>query len=197
MSQLLYMWCLRTVPVQLFDHIAKCIAVFTKEEFGKEKKKLALGFTFSFPTKLDGLAKGILIRWTKGFCASGVVGKDVVRLLRRACKKIPEIDVDVVAILNDTVGTLMACAFSDKNCQMGVILGTGTNACYMEKLKNVHKMKGEWENDGLPDEIIIDIEWGGFGDDGCLSFVQTEYDKEIDEKSLNPQRQLYIPLNCS
>ncbi|ETN73260.1 Hexokinase, partial [Necator americanus] len=173
----------------LFDHIAKCIAIFMMEEFGKQKKKLALGFTFSFPTKLDGLAKGILIRWTKGFCASGVVGKDVVRLLKRACKKIPEIDVDVVAILNDTVATLMACAFSDKNCQMGAILGTGTNACYMEKLENVHKMKGEWENDGLPDEIISDIEWGGFGDDGCLSFVQTEYDKEIDEKSLNPKRQ--------
>ncbi|VDP07646.1 unnamed protein product [Heligmosomoides polygyrus] len=102
-----------------------------------------------------------------------------------------DIEIDVVAVLNDTVGTLMACAFKDNSCQMGVILGTGTNACYMEKLENVHKMKGEWENDGLPNEIIINMEWGAFGDDGCLQFVYTDYDKTVDQTSINPGKQLY------
>lgn len=48
---------------------------------------------------------------------------------------------------------------------MGVIVGTGTNACYMEKLKNVHKMKGEWENDGLPDEVRLNM------CSGCISVL--------------------------
>ncbi|KAL6738078.1 hypothetical protein Aduo_011666 [Ancylostoma duodenale] len=176
----------------LFDHIAHCMALFTEEQFGKNnKKKLPLGFTFSFATRIDHLTKGILIHWSKGFCASGVEGKDVVKLLRKACKKRSDVDIDVVAILNDTVGTLMACAFKENSCQMGVIVGTGTNACYVEKLKNVEKMKGEWEKDGLPDEMIINMEWGAFGDDGCLSFVYTDYDREIDQKSINPAKHLF------
>ncbi|EYC45873.1 hypothetical protein Y032_0414g1029 [Ancylostoma ceylanicum] len=137
------------------------------------------------------LFRGYLIHWSKGFCASGVEGKDVVKLLRKACKKRSDVEIDVMAILNDTVGTLMACAFKENSCQMGVIVGTGTNACYMEKLQNVHKMKGEWETDGLPDEMIINMEWGAFGDDGCLAPVYTDYDREIDQKSINPTKHLF------
>ncbi|VDM71338.1 unnamed protein product [Strongylus vulgaris] len=85
----------------------------------------------------------------------------------------------------------MACAFKENTCQIGVILGTGTNACYLEKLQNVGKMKGKWENDGYPDDIIINMEWGAFGDDGCLAFLQTEYDKEIDQKSINPKMHIF------
>ncbi|KHJ96589.1 Hexokinase [Oesophagostomum dentatum] len=183
-----------SIALQLFDHIAHCIALFTEEQFGKEKKKLPLGFTFSFPCRIDHLTKGILIHWSKGFKASGVEGKDVVKLLRKACKKRSDVDIDVVAILNDTVGTLMACAFKENSCQIGVIVGTGTNACYMEKLSKVEKMRGEWERDGLPDEIIINMEWGAFGDDGCLGFIYTDYDKEIDQKSINPNVHLSVHL---
>lgn len=43
-----------------------------------------MGFTFSFPISQVGLNKGILIKWTKGFNASDVEGKDVVALLREA-----------------------------------------------------------------------------------------------------------------
>ncbi|VDK66949.1 unnamed protein product [Cylicostephanus goldi] len=170
----------------LFDHIAACIAQFTGEQFHGERKKLPLGFTFSFATKIEGLTKGILIHWSKGFKASGVEGKDVVKLLKKACRKRNDVDIDVTAILNDTVGTLMACAFKENTCQMGVIFGTGTNACYMEKLNRVEKLRGKWERDGLPDEMIINMEWGAFGDDHCLGFIYTDYDREVDEKSINP-----------
>lgn len=66
-----------------------------------------------------------------------------------------DIDIDVVAVLNDTVGTLMACAFKENSCQIGVIVGTGTNACYMEKIKNCEKFKNmHLEKDGMPDEVF-------------------------------------------
>ena len=45
---------------------------------------MPLGFTFSFPLRQLGLTKGILERWTKGFNCAGVVGEDVVRLLKEA-----------------------------------------------------------------------------------------------------------------
>ena len=34
-----------------------------------------------------GLTKGILIRWTKGFNCEGVVGEDVVALLKTSLEK--------------------------------------------------------------------------------------------------------------
>lgn len=39
--------------------------------------------------------------------------------------------------------------------------------------------------------MIINMEWGAFGDDGCLSFVYTDYDREIDHKSINPTKHLW------
>ena len=55
----------------LFDHIASCLAKFTKEK-NLEQECLPLGFTFSFPVKQEGLAVGRLTQWTKGFKCSDV-----------------------------------------------------------------------------------------------------------------------------
>lgn len=51
------------------------------------QKALPLGFTFSFPLRQVGLTKGYLINWTKGYQCSGVVGKDIVSLLKEAISK--------------------------------------------------------------------------------------------------------------
>jgi len=67
----------------LFDYIAGCIALFVKKN-KLNNKSLPLGFTFSFPVQQLSLTSGLLIRWTKGFSATGVEGEDVVRLLRDA-----------------------------------------------------------------------------------------------------------------
>lgn len=92
-----------------------------------------------------------------------------------------------MALVNDTVGTLMASAYNDQNTRIGLILGTGSNACYVENLDNVKTWDGD-RND--PKQVIINMEWGAFGDNGCLDFLRTEYDIEVDKTSLNPTRQM-------
>lgn len=37
---------------------------------------------------------------------------------------------------------------------------------------------------------MINTEWGALGDDGCLDFVKTEYDRQVDKHSINPGRQM-------
>ena len=37
----------------------------------------------------------------------------------------------------------MACAYKHPECSMGVIVGTGTNAAYVESLDNVGTYEGE------------------------------------------------------
>ena len=38
--------------------------------------------------------------------------------------RLQDVDVECVALLNDTVGCLMSCAFLDHHAEIGVILGT-------------------------------------------------------------------------
>lgn len=67
----------------LFDYIAGCIALFVKKN-KISNHALPLGFTFSFPVKQLSLTSGLLIRWTKGFTATGVENEDVIKLLKEA-----------------------------------------------------------------------------------------------------------------
>ncbi|EPY83755.1 hexokinase-1 [Camelus ferus] len=127
----------------------------------------------------------ILITWTKRFKASGVEGTDVVKLLEKAIKKRGDYDANIVAVVNDTVGTMMTCGYDDQHCEVGLIIGTGTNACYMEELRHIDLVEGD------EGRMCINTEWGAFGDDGALEDIRTEFDREIDRGSLNPGKQLF------
>lgn len=65
-------------------------------------------------------------------------------------------------------------------------VGTGSNACYVEKTENCELFDGPQDKPHL----LINTEWGAFGDDGALDFVRTEFDREIDQKSINAGKQM-------
>ncbi|XP_069836532.1 hexokinase HKDC1-like isoform X1 [Dendropsophus ebraccatus] len=173
---------------ELFDHIVECIAEFL-DYMGIKGAPLPLGFTFSFPCKQDRIDKGTLVGWTKGFKATDCEGQDVVDMLREAIKRRNEFDLDIVAIVNDTVGTMMTCGYEDPDCEIGLIAGTGSNVCYMEEMKNIEFI------DGDEGKMCINTEWGGFGDNGRLSDIQTQYDIRVDENSLNPGKQRFEKMS--
>jgi hexokinase len=166
----------------LFDFIAGCIKDFLKKERIDAIRGLDLSFTFSFPVMQTGVASGTLVRWTKGFCASGVEGHDVVALLDEALVRKGIAGIKVAALANDTVGTLVARSYSDPACDMGIILGTGTNACYVEEVSNITKWRGPSAPSG---RMIINIEWGNFN-----KLPLTKYDKALDAESDRPGEQI-------
>lgn len=94
------------------------------------------------------------------------------------------------AILNDTTGTLMSCSWKYQNCKIGVIIGTGSNACYIEKSRNAEYFEKPLVDD-RDDTVIINTEFGAFGDKGSLEFIRCEYDRDVDENSINPCNQLF------
>ncbi|XP_039708753.1 hexokinase-2 [Pteropus medius] len=175
---------MRGSGTQLFDHIAECLANFM-DTLQIKDKKLPLGFTFSFPCIQTKLDESFLVSWTKGFKSSGVEGKDVVTLIRKAIQRRGDFDIDIVAVVNDTVGTMMTCGYDDQNCEIGLIVGTGSNACYMEEMRHIDTVEGD------EGRMCINMEWGAFGDDGVLDDFRTEFDHEIDMGSLNPGKQLF------
>ncbi|GFR30106.1 hexokinase type 2 [Trichonephila clavata] len=164
----------------LFDFLAECMHDFLGKK-GLLGKKLPLGFCFSFPMIQTGIDEGILVTWTKSFNCKNVVGKEVVQMLKHSFSKKEGVNVDVVAIVNDATGTMMMGSYIDKRTAIGMILGTGCNAAYFEKVERIEKWEGK--HPGI-DEVIIDIEWGAFGDNGVLDFMKTEIDKDVDEASL-------------
>jgi len=170
----------------LFSHIAKGIREFL-EEHSLENESLPMGFTFSFPCNQEGLNRSRLVTWTKGFKCSGVEGQDIVTLLHEAVAR-QRLRVRCVAVINDTVGALLAGAHNDRDCQIGLILGTGTNACYMEETTRIAKWQGD--KDSMR-QVVINTEWGAFGNNGCLDFIVSEYDKGVDQISKNPKQQIY------
>lgn len=62
-----------------------------------------------------------------------------------------------------------------------MILGTGSNGCYMERASRVQHWEAAHER---VHDVCVDVEWGAFGDNGCLDFIRTDIDREVDAGSL-------------
>ncbi|BAT82845.1 hypothetical protein VIGAN_03291400 [Vigna angularis var. angularis] len=172
---------------ELFDFIASGLAEFVSKEDGgfhiSPGRKREIGFTFSFPVKQTSIDSGILIKWTKGFAVSGTAGRDVVACLNEAMER-QGIDMRVSALVNDAVGTLAGAEYWDSDVVAAVILGTGTNACYVEKISAIPKLQGHASSSG---KMIISTEWGAFSN----SLPSTEFDREMDAATINPGEQIF------
>ncbi|KAL1876406.1 hypothetical protein VTK73DRAFT_9345 [Phialemonium thermophilum] len=157
----------------------------------KDEHVFRLGFTFSFPVHQLGINSGTLIRWTKGFDIPDAVGKDVCALLQEEIDKL-HLPVKVAALVNDTVGTLMARSYASpgkSKAVLGAIFGTGTNGAYVEKLSNIKKeVPGDFDKStGL---MIINTEWGSF-DNQLNVLPNTPWDAQLDKESVNPGFQIF------
>nr|KAJ3419923.1 hexokinase A [Polyrhizophydium stewartii] len=186
--------------VDLFDFFAACVQEFLAEIDATTPAAPAerlLGLTFSFPVAQTAIDKGTLMQWCNGYTASGVEGSDPVQMLQAALDR-KRLRVRVVALVNDAVGTLVAHAFKDTSTHLGVILGTGTNAAYVERIDRIPKYAGHLppsssssssaaaapsQSSGL---MVVNTEWGAF-DDACIVLPVTQYDLTIDRQSSNPR----------
>jgi len=66
-----------------------------------------------------------------------------------------------------------------------LVAGTGSNACYVERTNDVGTFDGPRDKE----HVVINTEWGAFGDDGSIDFIRTSYDRLVDENSINPGKQ--------
>ncbi|KAK0647532.1 Glucokinase [Lasiodiplodia hormozganensis] len=198
---------------ELFSFLAKQIELFLKAHHNehyqghirrrktvslaegyRDEEIFNLGFTFSFPVHQIGINKGILMRWTKGFDIADAVGKDVCALLQAEIDEL-RLPVRVAALVNDTVGTLMARSYTSPGktgTLLGAIFGTGTNGAYVEKLEKVTKLTDDAEAvyDKSAGDMIVNTEWGSF-DNSMNVLPRTPYDDELDKTSNNPGIQMF------
>lgn len=175
----------------LWNFIAECLKKFVDEEFPEGcDHKLPLGFTFSYPASQDRINEGVLQRWTKGFDIDGVEGHDVVPMLQVAIEK-QKVPIDVVALINDTTGTLVASMYTDQEAKMGLIFGTGCNGAYYDVVKDIPKLEGKTSDDIPGDSpMAINCEYGAFDNEHKV-LPRTKYDIQIDAESPRPGQQSF------
>lgn len=175
----------------LWNFIAECLQKFVLEFFPEGvSSPLPLGFTFSFPALQDNITEGILQRWTKGFDIPGVEGHDVVPMLQAAIERL-SVPVKVVALINDTTGTLVASMYADPETRMGLIFGTGVNGAYFDVCGDIPKLEGRLCDDvDAKTPMAINCEYGSF-DNEHVVLPRTKYDIQIDEESPRPGQQAF------
>ena len=138
----------------------------------------------------------MLQRWTKGFDIPGVEGHDVAAQLRGAIAE-QGIPVELVCVVNDTVGALVASAYGDAETVVGAIFGTGCNAAYMARVAAIGKLRGEDGDGGEKGDgkMAINCEYGAF-DPHLAVLPQTAFDRQIDAESPRPGQQLFEKMSA-
>ncbi|MBK5200274.1 MAG: hexokinase [Spirochaetaceae bacterium] len=120
-----------------------------------------IGFCFSYAATISPDNDGTPIIFSKEIKAPEVIGKKVgASLLAELKNRGYNVENKKVAVLNDTVATLLAGkAASSKDKQydgyIGFILGTGTNTAYLEKNENIVKLSNL-----DPGSQVINVESG-------------------------------------
>lgn len=173
---------------ELWNYVADCLQQFIEYHHGDEDVgQLPLGFTFSYPATQDYIDHGVLQRWTKGFDIDGVEGKDVVPPFQAALAE-RGVPIKLVALVNDTTGTMIASAYTDTSMKIGCIFGTGCNAAYMENCGSIPKLAHLNLDPDLP--MAINCEWGAF-DNEHVVLPRTPYDIIIDKEPPRPGQQAF------
>ncbi|KAJ2900500.1 Hexokinase [Zalerion maritima] len=174
---------------ELWEYIADCLQQFVDSHHADKStiEKLPLGFTFSYPATQHYIDEGVLQRWTKGFDIAGVEGENVVPMLEAALER-RNVPIKLVALINDTTGTLIASAYTDTSMKIGCIFGTGCNAAYMENAGSIPKLA----HMNLPPDtpMAINCEWGAFDNEHAV-LPMTPYDILIDKDSPRPGQQAF------
>jgi hexokinase len=166
--------------------------IATKEEFFnaiyKNVSKILnesnrIGFVFSYPIEVVPDMDGRLIRFTKEVKAPEVEGEFIGKNLLDVIKKKGFAAEKKIALLNDTVALSLSgiLAFPNRKFEsfIGFVLGTGMNACYIEKNRNIKNLS---EKKPDPENLqLINIEAGNFskGPAGKI-------DEVYNSRTLNP-----------
>ncbi|VDN01254.1 unnamed protein product [Thelazia callipaeda] len=178
---------------QLFTFTVNCLMKFLKE-VNLLDASLPVGFVFCYPCELLSIRSARLLWWTKGFDIKDCLRKDVVKLLEEALELNMLTNVKIKAVMNDTVGQLAAATYKyGPECTIGVVIGYGCNASYLEDTAKIKKFNAATAGYKF-DKMVVVTEWEEFGEKGELVDILTRFDQEIDESSVHKGKQMIDKL---
>ena len=135
-------------------------------------EKSFLGHAFSFVTDQSDSEEMTLIEWSKEIDIPDLIGKPINHHLQFELAVQGRPEIKPIAILNDSVSTLLAGSYVKENTLVGGICGTGFNLCIYYAYPGQKPM-------------IYNLEAGFFGK-VCL----TKLDEKLDQNSQNKGKKL-------
>ena len=146
-----------------------------------------IGFCFSYPTEILPSRDGRLIRFCKEVQADGIEGTLVGEGLLDAMRARGLWNGHRVALLNDTVATLLGGRAGTSGRRfddgIGFILGTGTNTCYAERSALIEKLEGAPD---CGERMLVNVESGAYA-----GFAQGGLDRLFDAGTVNPGQYVF------
>ncbi len=160
---------------------------FAKNLEHLKNKADSIGFCFSYPMQITDNGDGILLGFSKEVKAPEVVGCKVGECLKDALEEHGWKRPSKVTMLNDTVAALLAGAAAAKQGRLyssyiGLILGTGMNAAYIQPELSFRK--------GFKKQIVV-CEAGKIR---CVN--RSDFDIEFDKTTQKPG-EFYMEKLCS
>lgn len=121
-----------------------------------------IGFCFSYAAEITPDRDGIPIVFSKEIKAPQVIGKPIGKsLLQELSRRGYDVKNKKIAVLNDTVATLLAgrsiAQEGEYSSYIGFILGTGTNTAYMEASDKISTVPSFYSP-----HMIINVESGNY-----------------------------------
>ena len=133
-----------------------------------------VGFCFSYNVTLDRTLDGNLDFWCKEVRAPEAVGRPVGASLKTALGS----DCESVHVLNDSVAAMLGAGTQANPVDIGIILGTGVNVCYLESCSRIPKIRESLRSDSM----IISTEVGEFS-----RLPKSDFDLAVIESSDTPE----------
>lgn len=152
-----------------------------------KNKADSIGFCFSYPMQITENSDGILLGFSKEVKAPEVVGCKIGECLKEALVAHGWNEPKRVTMLNDTVAALLAGAAISKkgkeySSYIGLILGTGMNAAYIQPEISSRK--------NFPQQIVVCES----GKTRCVN--RSDFDISLDKKTQKPG-EFYMEKLCS
>ncbi|NLC91896.1 MAG: hexokinase [Treponema sp.] len=135
-----------------------------------------IGFCFSYPMEIKENGDGVLLGFSKEVKAPEVIGSEIGKCLKKTLEERGWKAIKRITLCNDTVAALLAGAAcvetgNEYSSYIGMILGTGLNAAYIQPDNNEYKIKKQ----------IIVCESGKY-----TSITKSDFDIEVDKKTTKP-----------
>jgi len=125
---------------------------------------IPMGLSWSFPIEQTSIRTGNLIAMGKGFAATnGLEGQDLYTIFTNACKA-RGLKVDLRAVINDSIATLLSSAYVDPSVNISLILGTGINSAIYLPCQAVSPKKLPISRN-CEEKVIVNTELSMFGND--------------------------------
>lgn len=152
-----------------------------------------IGFCFSYAVTITPNRDGRVIELSKEVMVDGLIGELINENLLDVIKSHRKYDGHTIIQINDTAATLLGgmAAYPHRAFEsyIGLILGTGTNTCYIEDCANISKLsevdltRGQTATYAPGNTMLINIESGSF-----TKAPLGDIDAALDNKMKDPGR---------